>query len=354
MEIGWWGGGQSGPRVSLDGDAPDADRPSADSLHADDHGVEHAPGDHGRGGGELISEHPGREEEAHEPPARDDDRPQATRDEPDEPDESGEPAERPVLQLRAGDYARGDARASSSQPDELAKVSYLPWAAPGIDVGSTTSEIESTAFRRPFVAPERGFEAAAYEAAGPPNFDEPGDWTAEYDDEEIEPDEPELDLDELDRALIKKLARRDLSTREVELFLEGNGLPPELLEEWVDRVVRLGYVDDVRLAENLVDQLRRRKGLGSSSIKQELAQRKIPPSVIAEALGDSDNNDERARAMELAAKRAGQLTSYDDATAERRLTGFLLRKGYASAVVRDAVKAALATRRRPSGGVRFR
>lgn len=241
---------------------------------------------------------------------------------------------------------------SDVQPASLATVSYLPWAAPGIDVAAA-SEVESTAFRRPFVAPERGFDA---ELTARP-VAEPGDWTAEYSDEdedEVDDDEFEFDPAELDRALIKKLARRDLSMAEVEHFLEQNGLPAEELDEWTDRMVRLGYVDDVRLAENVVSQLRRRKGLGASSIRQELSKRKISPDVISEALGDSDQDDERARATELAVKRAGQLSSYDEATAERRLTGFLMRKGYGSGVVRDAVKVALAARKRPSGGVRFR
>lgn len=272
--------------------------------------------------------------------------------------ESKELSGNPVAELKAG-KARREPEADSEveletesvvQAAPLATVSYLPWAAPGVDVAAT-SEVESTAFRRPFVAPERGFgtELSARPIA------EPGDWTAEYSDED-ETDEVEFEFDpaELDRALIKKLARRDLSLAEVEQFLEQGGLPAEELDEWTDRVVRLGYVDDARLAENLVSQLRRRKGLGASSIRQELSKRKLPASVISEALGDSDQDDERTRATELAVKRAGQLASYDEATAERRLTGFLMRKGYSSGVVRDAVKLALAARKRPSGGVRFR
>lgn len=251
---------------------------------------------------------------------------------------------------------------SQSEPEALATVSYLPWAAPGVDV-TAQSGVGRTAFRRPWVEPERelaerGFDDDAGPLATPPRFAEPGDWTEEYSDEsddDSEADEiEEFDPIALERALLKKLARRDLSVVEVEQFLEQNGLPAEQLEEWVERMQRLGYVDDLRLAEHVVDQLRRRKGLGASSIKQELSRRRIAPAIISEALGESDQDDERARAMELAVKRAGQLSSYDEATAERRLTGFLMRKGYGSGVVRDAVKAALAARKRPAGGVRFR
>ncbi len=263
-----------------------------------------------------------------------------------------------------GSNSNGDNLADKPEADEalaaapaLATVSYLPWATPGVDA-EATSGIESTAFRRPFVAPERGFDDAPKLAAVSATFEaaEPGDWTAEYSDEEDEPEEEEEAFDPavLENALIKKLARRDLSQSEVEYFLEQNGLPVEQIDEWTERMIRLGYVDDLRLAENVADQLRRRKGLGVSSIKQELSRRKVSPQVIAEVVGESDQDDERARALALAVKRAGQLSSYDDATAERRLTGFLMRKGYGSGIVRDVVKEALASRKRPSGGVRFR
>lgn len=300
MEIGWWGGG---------------DRPGADEQGVSEHE-------------ERITDNAG--------------------------SESGPAVSKPVASVTPIVATPLD-QAAPAEP--LATVSYLPWATPGLDVASE-SGVDSTAFRRPFVAPERGFDGSPKLSAVGQNADigaeEPGDWTAEYSDEEEEVEEDVFDPVALDKALIKKLARKDLSQVEVEQFLEQNGLPSDQLDEWVERMLRLGYVDDVRLAENVVDQLRRRKGLGASSIKQELSRRKVSPMVIAEVLGESDQDDERARATAIAVKRAAQLSSYDEATAERRLTGFLMRKGYGSAVVRDAVKTALAARKRPSGGVRFR
>lgn len=327
MEIGWWGGGAPGDNEHRDDEHRDNENHDGDADVKQDARVE-AP--------------------VEQPPARPDSRPVKSVKSvkplvtlPSAPPPTPTPA--PV------------AEASAARDDSLATVSYLPWAAPGIDVAGSTG-IESTAFRRPFVAPERGFDSAGFGDDGEPVvIAEPGDWTDEYsEDDDDEEAEAEFDPAALENALIKKLARRDLSIAEAEQFLEQNGLPAEQLEEWIERNERLGYLDDVRLAENLVDQLRRRKGLGSSSIRQELGRRKINPIVISEALGESDQDDERARALDLAVKRAGQLSSYDEATAERRLTGFLMRKGYPSGVVRDAVKTALAGRKRPSGGVRFR
>jgi SOS response regulatory protein OraA/RecX len=340
MEIGWWGGGAPG------GNEHDDENRDGDAEVAPDAGVE-VP--------------------AEQSPARPVSRPIApiAAVKPVKPVKPVQPLATRPSAAPAAPAPAAAAEAPAARDDSLATVSYLPWAAPGIDVAAS-SGIESTAYRRPFVAPERGFDGAGFDATGfdatgfdrdedPVVIAEPGDWTAEYsDDDDEEEAEAEFDPAALENALIKKLARRDLSVAEAEHFLEQNGLPAEQLEEWIERNERLGYLDDVRLAENLVDQLRRRKGLGSSSIRQELGRRKINPMVISEALGESDQDDERARALELAVKRAGQLSSYDEATAERRLTGFLMRKGYGSGVVRDVVKTALAGRKRPPGGVRFR
>ena len=89
-----------------------------------------------------------------------------------------------------------------------------------------------------------------------------------------------------------------------EADISTNGLPAEQLEESIERNERLGYLDDVRLAEQLVDQPRRRKGLGRSSIRRELGRRKIDPIVISEALEESDRRRaERARRAGRQARR---------------------------------------------------
>ncbi|WP_396127758.1 hypothetical protein [Curtobacterium sp. SORGH_AS_0776] len=56
--------------------------------------------------------------------------------------------------------------------------------------------------------------------------------------------------------------------------------------------------------------------------------------------------------MDLAQKRAGQLRGLDRATAERRLSGFLMRKGYNGGIVRIAVERALDGGGRPPAGPR--
>jgi regulatory protein len=147
------------------------------------------------------------------------------------------------------------------------------------------------------------------------------------------------------------LTRRGMSRWEMERTLIARDLDEAVVEEELERLERVGLIDDLALAETFVRTQHERKGLGRSALTSELRRRHIPQEAIDLALEQVGDDDEQARATALATKRAGQLSSYDQETAIRRLTGFLLRKGYSSSVVRNAVDSALRGR---SSAVRFR
>jgi len=153
---------------------------------------------------------------------------------------------------------------------------------------------------------------------------------------------------------IRQLARRGMSRWELEQVLTRREIAPEVYGPELDRLEAMGVIDDASLAVSLAFTQHSRKGLGRTAIEQELKRRHIDPELIEAALADIGQDDELERATELAIKRIGQLSSYDDETARRRLHGFLARKGYASDVVRQAMDAAFAGRRSRGGsGVRF-
>ncbi|UCR89999.1 regulatory protein RecX [Mycetocola spongiae] len=174
----------------------------------------------------------------------------------------------------------------------------------------------------------------------------------EYDDpepeeEEPEPVDPEWALDQL----VRRLARRGLSRAEVLTAARDLGLDEEQVEQARERLDDLGYLDDTVLAEEIKHSLYDRKGKSRTVVAREMAQRKIPQEVITEVLSSVEDDDELAAATELAIKRIGQLSSYDDATVDRRLSGFLSRRGYNGQIVRGAIKAAMSSR---GSRVRFR
>jgi regulatory protein len=168
----------------------------------------------------------------------------------------------------------------------------------------------------------------------------------------------ELRQADIENAVVRALSRKDLSEWEVTQLLAANGVESSEFEEFLVRYRVNGYVDDYAYAERHVESLHRRKGYGRSQISRELSAKHISNEIISDVLSSLDDGDELARAVELAEKRAPSLLRLDHATAERRLTSFLQRKGYPSSIIRDAVSKTLGAAAHPSRGsgstVRFR
>lgn len=157
---------------------------------------------------------------------------------------------------------------------------------------------------------------------------------------------------------IRALTRRDLSRWELEQTLRKRGLDDDTVAAELGRIETAGLIDDAALAEMLVKTRHERKGLGRSALAAELRRRHIDQRHIDAALTQIDDDDERSTARDLAVARAQRLRGVDRETAARRLSGFLMRKGYSSDIVRAAVREALPQESSPewpgvSPGVRF-
>ena len=166
--------------------------------------------------------------------------------------------------------------------------------------------------------------------------------------EDVVEDEDEsvaaLDLDALEQTLLRKLHTHDMSVHEVMTWLRSKDAAEGDAAELVAKFERLNYLNDERLARELVSRLSERKGKSKSVIARELRQRGISSAVVDEALEAIDDDDELSKATELALQRVRQFSKLDDATAERRLVGFLSRRGYSGQTVREACKEALSQR----------
>ncbi|PZF56100.1 hypothetical protein DEJ23_11070 [Curtobacterium sp. MCSS17_008] len=244
---------------------------------------------------------------------------------------------------RDGDDAAG---ASSAAIPLRGAQAQAEWLSPVVGDGSGRS----------VRAEQRGYDAETADATSASVF-------AIASGDEIDPAEAPRPLDEqradAERVSMRALGRKGVSESEMRQLLTKQELDAEVVEHEVARLVRVGLLDDVALATDLVDRLHERKGLGRQGVVAELRRRGIDQAAIDAALeaAADDADDEFVRAIELAEKRARQLRGLDRETAERRLSGFLMRKGYGSGVVRVAVQRALDAppRRSPSGGgtVRF-
>ena len=171
------------------------------------------------------------------------------------------------------------------------------------------------------------------------------------------PEEPESQAERAARAStisMQALTRKGMSSREMIQRLRSRDIDEETAFAEVARLERVALLDDRELAATLVRTLQERKGLGRAGITAELRRRLVDSVAVEEALGALGGDDELARARDLAVKRAPQLRSLDSVTARRRLSAFLMRKGYSGSVVNSAVTAALEPLNGGGGGPRFR
>jgi regulatory protein len=161
------------------------------------------------------------------------------------------------------------------------------------------------------------------------------------DDAELEDADAEIASPDVETALLRALTRRDMSEREVRSWLAVREVPENDAEEWVERMHRLGYVDDARMATHLVDKLANRGGKGRGVIVQKLTERGIDRATASDAVSHLDDDSQQEQATDLAVARASRMGSLTDEAARRRLHGFLARRGFSSTVIREAVQHAL-------------
>lgn len=156
-----------------------------------------------------------------------------------------------------------------------------------------------------------------------------------------------------EKNLLKKLRGRSLSVREARAVVAERDLDDAAVAAVLAAFERLGYLDDARLADQLVHAGVGRKGQGRQVIAQTMIKRGIPRE-IADAALEALPDDDAERALDFARSKARSLRDADRDTALRRLTGQLARRGYGGSVAMTAARAALDEQSPPSTGVRFR
>ena len=112
----------------------------------------------------------------------------------------------------------------------------------------------------------------------------------------------------------------------------------------VARIEELGYLDDRAWARAYVAQPRSR-GRGRSMLTRELRTRGIGDQDLDAAL---EGHDEHAEALAAARKRVRALRSLAPDVRERRLYGYLQRRGFRHETIRAAMAAASATSGEPA------
>ena len=157
---------------------------------------------------------------------------------------------------------------------------------------------------------------------------------------ELSPEEVEAleALERRARALedgLRLLAHRPRSRAELEARLRRKGHPAEAIDHALRRLTELGYVEDGAFARAWVRERWRRRG--PRALVAELRQKGVERDRIERALAEAPS-DLLTWALEVGRRRARQLADADPEVFRRRLGAYLLRRGFPSTVVRQAVE----------------
>ena len=137
------------------------------------------------------------------------------------------------------------------------------------------------------------------------------------------------------------LAVRPRSRRELERRLGAAGFDGDEVAGELERLERVGLIDDEAFARALAEQAFGRRMAGRRAVASALAAKGVDPQVASAVLDELEGDGDDGRADELARARAVRLGGLPPDRAFQRLTGFLVRRGHAPASARRAARRAL-------------
>lgn len=133
------------------------------------------------------------------------------------------------------------------------------------------------------------------------------------------------------------LSYRPRSEGEIRQRLRKSGTDDEVIDRVIQQLRDWRYVDDADFAQRWVENRTLHRPRGSRLLAQELRAKGVDPLIVDQALEDADL-DETGQALDVARKRWRQLQDLDDAVRERRLIGFLQRRGFNFDSIRHSIE----------------
>jgi regulatory protein len=148
-------------------------------------------------------------------------------------------------------------------------------------------------------------------------------------------------------AVLRTLTAAPKSRRELEQSLARKGYPDQVAGQVLDRLAKVGLINDADYADLIVRTRHSERGLSRRAIAVELRRRGIDADQAAAALDQIDDNSERQAARALAEKLVTKNRHCDKDVQVRRAVSALARRGYSPSLAYDAVKQALETQEMP-------
>jgi regulatory protein len=150
---------------------------------------------------------------------------------------------------------------------------------------------------------------------------------------------PEADPEAVARKiLLDQLTGQARSRSELAGKLAAKGVPDDVADRLLSRFEEVGLVDDEAFARSWVQSRQAGKGLARRALAQELRRKGVDDEVARDALDEVDPDAEIEAARVLVRRKLRSVARVDHATAVRRLSGMLARKGYPAGVAFRVVR----------------
>ena len=138
-------------------------------------------------------------------------------------------------------------------------------------------------------------------------------------------------------AALNLIAFRPRASGELTRKLREKGYGVAAAQAAVTRMQELGYLNDADFADRWIENRQEHRPRSRKLLQQELREKGIDAETIATVMADTEI-DEVADALALAQKKAASMMVLDIATRQRRLSGFLARRGYGFDVIRQVLE----------------
>lgn len=147
--------------------------------------------------------------------------------------------------------------------------------------------------------------------------------------------------DEVKKAITSALnliAYRPRAAGELRTKLRERSFAPTVIDAAVGRIQELGYLDDRDFADRWVESRQQHRPRSARMLSRELAQKGVDRDIIEQTI-DEAGIDEFSDAVALAQRKWPSWRNLDQPTRERRLSGFLARRGYGFDIIRRVLEA---------------
>ena len=140
---------------------------------------------------------------------------------------------------------------------------------------------------------------------------------------------------------LRLLKFRPRSEAELRERLGRKGFSAEVVDPLMENLRRARLIDDARFARYYVTQKLGSKPSGRRALLADLKARGIEPGLASQAVEDgTEGVDELETARRLAQARMNRLRGLEPEAVQRRLFGFLSRRGFSADAVYRAVREA--------------